>query len=65
MKRIRTWIFNRQFHTLYYGLLMTGELYNAKVDLLTRLKENRGEYLRKYLSDHISLFTQVYTELKK
>ncbi len=56
--RNKTRKFNREFDRYYNSLLM-GELYDAKVNLLTDMKDNRESYLKKYLETGMSVNSQI------
>lgn len=50
--------FEREFDKYYTGLLM-GDLYDAKVRLLTKMKNEKHLWLKKYLENKLSVSRQI------
>ena len=63
IKRIKIWIFNKQFNR-YYEALLLGELYGIKIKLLLKLKKDKNEYLNNYLYNGISFYKQMLNEVE-
>lgn len=57
--------FEKEFDNYYNGLIMMGDLYDAKVRLLTYMKKNKSMYLKNYLENGISVSRQIDEMLSK
>ncbi len=50
--------FEREYDKFFTALLL-GELYNQKVKLLTEMKRNKEQWLKKYLDNGQSVYSQI------
>lgn len=63
IRKIKIWKFNKDFDRYYNGLLMGGDLYDAKVKLLSDMKNNKALYLENYLTKGVSISNQLTSRI--